>query len=163
MNLKAEAAFTSVTDEKTKAVSLDGGLEISGEIIPDTPLQHELLVALLGGKAATCQVTFAIEPVTEKVTFSVRAAKDNGIVAAAHARLQDRQEAEAAGKPLHIHMEDKAAEAGAKAKAEAEAKKAPLVSEEELAAARDAGKKKALLAKAEADGAAEVAGKPAKS
>lgn len=112
MNLKAQAAFTSVTDKKTKAISLDGGLEITGEIIPDTPLQHEMLVATLGGdKEPSCEVTFDVEKVTEKITFKVRFEKD--VLEAAHARLKVREEANDEGLPIHIHEENLAEEAKA--------------------------------------------------
>lgn len=126
MNLKAQAEFTTavvgqqtkVVDGRTETVDLrqvDGGLEITGEIVPETPLQHEMLVALLNG--ATCEVTSNVEAVTEKITFRVRFEHDKDIVAPAYARLQDRQEAEAKGLPLHIHLENKAKEAAAKAEA----------------------------------------------
>jgi hypothetical protein len=171
MILKAQAAFTTAkTGEQTKIVDgrtetvelrqVDGGLEITGEIIPDTPLEHEMLVALLDHNDAEEYVTFAIEPVTEKITFLVRAAHAKDIVAEAHARLQDRKDAENAGLPLHIHLEQKATKEAAQAKAAVEAAQAPLVSDQELAAARDAGRRKALLQKAEADGAAEVLNVP---
>ena len=120
MILKAQAGFTSVTNKKTLAVGLDGGLEITGEIIPDTPLQHEMLVAVLGDSKVepTCEVTYTVEPMTEKITFKVRFEHDKDVVAAANARLADRRDADDAGVPLHIHLEKKAAkEAAAKAAA----------------------------------------------
>lgn len=127
MILKADAKFTSVTDKKTGAVSLDGGLEIAGEIIPDTPLQHELLVAVLGEKDSKnldIDVSLEVEPVTEKLTFKVRVESSKDILAIAGARLKTREDANNAGLPIHLHEEKVAAKAAADKKAADEAKAA---------------------------------------